>query len=448
MSETYAPQTPPTRSVVPLALLAVWALFTFAALAFVAGIGTNAPYADEWDFVPGLFNEEPLGPWLVRQHNEHRLPLPRLVWYGLFQITHDFRTGMYFQVVVLSAMALALMRFAARLRGAPHVADAFFPVSLLHIGHWENFVMGYQLCFALFAALATGLLAVALRIAPANRFRLGAVAAVLLALLALTHGSGIAVVPPVALWIASLARDEWRAGTKGRACVLLIAAVLPVAYLALCLATYAHPPDHPPRGTDPVAVARVTAEVLAMPFGVGLADVWWLAALAVVALGAATVALVWKARIEPASRASAFGLLAIAAGFFGLALAIGVGRAEWGPGGGLWSRYSVLMWPLLVAAFLAWVRAGRKWVPLGLLAGAALAFPGNVGTGIVNGSRVKNEYIAIEADIAAGLTPEQLTAADDPNRPFSRGAQKDREAAARRAIPLLVAARIGIFAGR
>lgn len=450
MSETYAPPPPPTSAaprIVPLALVALWALLTLAALAFVAGIGTNAPYADEWDFVPGLLNEEALGPWLWEQHNEHRLPLPRLVWYALFQVTHDFRTGMYLQVALLSALALALMRFAARVRGAPNWADAFFPVSLLHIGHWENLVMGYQLCFALFAALATGLVAVALCIAPANRFRLGAVASLLLLLLALTHGAGIAVVPPVALWIAWLGRAEWRAGAKGRAVALFVGAALPVAYLALCLATYAHPPLHPARSSDPVAVGRVTAEVLAMAFGIGLCEVWWLVALAVMLLGGATVALLWK-RIGTDSRESVFGLLAVAAGLFGLALAIGIGRGEWGPGGGVWSRYTVLVWPLLAAAFLAWARAGRKWVPLALLAGAALAFPGNVGTGIVNGTRVKNEYVAIEADVAAGLTPEQLTDKNDPRRPFPQGAQAGREKAAVRAIPLLRAARIGIFAGR
>ena len=42
---------------------------------------------------------------------------------------------------------LWLMRLAAQLRGRPHWADVFFPVSLLHLGHWENFLMGYQICF-------------------------------------------------------------------------------------------------------------------------------------------------------------------------------------------------------------------------------------------------------------------------------------------------------------
>ena len=60
---------------------------------------------------------EPLGPWLWAQHNEHRLPLPRLVYYGLFQITHDFRTGSLLQIGCCSATSLALMSLAAHLRG-------------------------------------------------------------------------------------------------------------------------------------------------------------------------------------------------------------------------------------------------------------------------------------------------------------------------------------------
>lgn len=451
MSQTYAPPPPATSAAgraVPLALAAVWALFTAAALAFVAGIGTNAPYADEWEFVPELLGLEPLGPWLWHQHNEHRLPLPRLVWYALFQLTHDFRTGMYAQVLVLSALAAALMRFAARLRGVAHWSDAFFPVSLLHIGHWENFVMGYQLCFALFAALASGLVAVALRATPATRFRSGALAAALLLALALTHGAGLVVVPPVALWVAWLARDEWARGTKRRALVLLLGALVPVGYFAVCLAAYEHPPLHPPRSSDPLAVGRVAAEVLGVPFGIGLSGIWWAVAPAVIVLGAATIALLWRGRNEPGAGASAVGLVAVAAGFGGLVLAIGIGRGEWGPGGGIWARYTVLVWPLLAAAFLVWVRAGRKWVPVALCAAAALAFPGNVGTGIRSGAQARGEYLSIAADLAAGLTPEQLVDARDPNRVFPRSLQAGHTAHAVRAVPLLRAAGIGLCAGR
>src|SRR4051812_30516818 len=183
MTQTYAPPPPATSATfgsLRRALLAAWALATLGAVAFVAVIGTNAPYADEWEFVPALVGEEPALPWLWQQHNEHRLPLPRAIYLALFTLTHDFRAGMLLQVAMLSALALYLMRLAEQLRGRPHWADAFFPVSLLHTGHWENFVMGYQLCFALFAVLATGLAVTALRTTRANAFRSGVIAGALL----------------------------------------------------------------------------------------------------------------------------------------------------------------------------------------------------------------------------------------------------------------------------
>src|SRR4051794_7533696 len=97
MSQTYTPPAPATSGAfAPLrrVLLAVWAAFTAGAVAFVATLGTNAPYADEWEFVPALVGEEPALPWLWQQHNEHRLPLPRAIFLALFTITHDFRAGM------------------------------------------------------------------------------------------------------------------------------------------------------------------------------------------------------------------------------------------------------------------------------------------------------------------------------------------------------------------
>ena len=65
-------------------------------------IGTNAPYADEWEFVPALVGAEPALPWLWQQHNEHRMVLPRAVYLLLFKLTHDFRAGMLVQVAMLS----------------------------------------------------------------------------------------------------------------------------------------------------------------------------------------------------------------------------------------------------------------------------------------------------------------------------------------------------------
>ncbi len=446
MTQTYTPTAPATSATfrsLRRALVAVWAVFAAGAVAFVAVIGTNAPYADEWEFVPALLGEEPALPWLWQQHNEHRLPLPRAVYLTLFALTHDFRAGMLLQVALLAALALYLMQVADRLRGKPHWADAFFPVSLLHVGHWENFIMGYQICFVLFAVLATGLAVVALRITRANAFRSGVTAGVLLMLLALTGGSGLVVVPPVAAWLVVVAASVWQSGEKGRAALLLLLAALPLAYLGVYAGGYERPPLHPVPSTDPRAVLRVAGEVLAMSFGIAMTPVWLAAFAGILALGGATVALLvprWK---EPGERLSVVGLIAVTAGVAGVALAIGVGRSGMGGDMGLWSRYSMLSWPLLAAAYLVWVKRGRKWVPVALCVFAALVFLGNTGTGMQNGAAVKSRYSAIEADAALGLSADQIVA-----RQFPGSHQAGQEQRAVHAIPMLRAARVGIFAGK
>src|SRR5262249_14024982 len=182
-------------------------------------------------FVPALTRHEPFGPWLWQQHNEHRLPLPRAIYFALFVLTRDFRAGMVLQVAMLSALAFWLMRLAAKLPGRPHWADGVLPVSLLHIGHWENFLMGYQLCFALFTVLVTAIGVVALRTTRETAFRSGATAGVLGVLLCLCGGFGLVVALPVSAWVAYLAVIVWRSGAKRHAWMLLGLNALPPAYL-------------------------------------------------------------------------------------------------------------------------------------------------------------------------------------------------------------------------
>ncbi len=446
MTQTYTPYPPATSTPagsVRRALLAVWLAFTLGALAFVGMIGTNAPYADEWEFVPALLGDEPFVPWLWQQHNEHRMPLPRAVVFAYFQLTHDFRAGMVLQVVLLSALAFGLMRLADKLRGKPHWADAFFPVSLLHIGHWENFVMGYQVCFVLFAVLATSLVVVALRITHANAFRSGVIAGVCLMLLALTGGSGLVVVPPVSAWIFFVALTVWRGGAKGRALVLLLLAVLPLAYLGVYFQNY-HKPEHHPEPNFGLPALSVAGEVLAVSLGMGLSLVWWVVCAGLLVVGTMTLALLVRRWKEPSERLSVAGLLAVAAGVTGVALAIGVGRGGFSQETpmGLWSRYSMLSWPLVAAAYLVWVRSGRKWMPIALCVAAALAFPGNTGTGMVNGAQVAGDYAGLATQAHAGLTAEQIVSGE----PFTKSHHSGQETRARRGIPLLRRDRIGIFA--
>src|SRR5688572_15035986 len=113
MSQEYRPAPDPTRLTphpdpppqggregVWRFLTLVWLVMTLAALGYVLAFGHNIPWGDEWEFVPALTGREPAGlPWLWAQHNEHRLPLPRAIYLGLFRLTGDFRAGMVLQVV-------------------------------------------------------------------------------------------------------------------------------------------------------------------------------------------------------------------------------------------------------------------------------------------------------------------------------------------------------------
>ncbi|MFM8275344.1 MAG: hypothetical protein ACKODX_23830, partial [Gemmata sp.] len=82
------------------------------------------------------------------------------------------------------------------------------------------------------------------------------------------------LVPAVAPWLALVALGLWRRGEKGRAAALLLLAALPVAYLAVYFQGYHRPAHHPPMSVNPVRVATVTGEVLAVSFGMGLSLVW------------------------------------------------------------------------------------------------------------------------------------------------------------------------------
>src|SRR5262245_52935526 len=75
---------------------AVWLAAFAAAVGFVARFARDCPIQDEWVLVGPLLGEEPLFPFLWQQHNEHRFPLPRLVWVGLFRLAGEsFRAGIF-----------------------------------------------------------------------------------------------------------------------------------------------------------------------------------------------------------------------------------------------------------------------------------------------------------------------------------------------------------------
>ena len=143
-----------------IAVLLLWLGMWAADLAYVARFGSNVPSWDDWDMVPTMTGVQPITlEWLWSQHNEHRIPVPRLVMLALFRIFgDDFRVKMYFNVLLMAALALGLMYLARRLRGRTTLVDAFFPLVLLNFSHSVSFLWVACVQFTVSTALAGGVL--------------------------------------------------------------------------------------------------------------------------------------------------------------------------------------------------------------------------------------------------------------------------------------------------
>ena len=114
----------------------VWGLWGFLALmqlGFVLAFCHNQPWNDEWEFVPVLTGNESSDGFFWKQHNEHRMPIPRTIYLETFKITHDYRTGSILQVLILAAISALSIVWSARVRGSLHWTDVFFPAILLHL---------------------------------------------------------------------------------------------------------------------------------------------------------------------------------------------------------------------------------------------------------------------------------------------------------------------------
>jgi hypothetical protein len=351
---------PPTDSsasqpprLAPRVVIAVWAVSTAAAFWFVGTDVSDVPWGDEFDIVPIVTGDRPFSlQWLWEPHNEHRIPLPRLIRYGVLVLTGtDFRAAPYLITAMLSGLGLATAVGAARVRGRFAITDAFFPLVWLHWGQVENIIWGFQIQFALSVLLTTIVLLVVL-----TRSRVLSLRPVVLAggctlLLPLCGTNGAVTAAPLAAWLGYVGASGW---VRGRARV--VAAVLSLASFALIAVYFMVLPRGKPLPEEVTLWNQAEAALacLSTTFGLALESNWPLGGYAMLSLLAATAAVAgragWRYRHE---RPRAFGLVAVVASAVLLAAAIGHGRAVAGADGGLQSRYSTLLIPALCAIYFA-----------------------------------------------------------------------------------------------
>ncbi|HZE97303.1 MAG TPA: glycosyltransferase [Planctomycetota bacterium] len=324
-------------------------LFVAVVLAVVAG-GTllfairNAPvlpyWPDEWMYVPEVTGARPAGlPWLFSFHNEHRIPLPKLIWLAVSRLSgFDERWGCALNVALMTVAAVLLCRALLRLRGRVLWSDGCVPLLLLHWGHQETMTWPFQVAFSLlllaFAVLVFIILGFRRRSPDASSPALG------FCLLALPF-IGAATFPFVVLlapWAIQMGlRDPDR---KRR-----LWSMLPAAATLLLLPLYfgyVRRPYFPP-SPDLASTLRVAVQTFAGSMGKAGYLNWplsgWIASIATLA---AAALLLRGARRIPGLLRPASGMLLMLAALVALALMVGQSRGGTNRYVGFTDRYVTL----------------------------------------------------------------------------------------------------------
>jgi hypothetical protein len=384
-----------------------WAVLAVALVGFVARFGLNSPVSDEWHFVPELTGERPAAAWVLAPHNEHRYPLSRALWLGLHRLTgFDFRAPMLLSVVLLAGTSLALLRAARQVRGRSHPADLLIPALLLHFGHWENWLTGYQLALTVpVAAVGLSLAAVLTTGEAPSRGRVfGVGAAAMIA--ALNGGAGVLLGVPLAVWAAL-------AAVRSRRWAGLVLPTLAIGYAAAAVLFGRSGSGLAASDSWADRFTTIT-ELFAVGVGVVGRETWPVSGLVMTAaILAATAGLGWVALRRPAEdRPAAVGLLAVLLGVGAVAAAIAVSRAGIMPHAGFSSRYALFPALGLVAAYLAAVRFARvprlrTVAPLGAVAALLVAL-GSVREGVAYAESYRFVDTVCRLQAQAGLPPERI----------------------------------------
>ncbi len=401
----------------PLLVMAVFVGLLIGSVRLAVHYADRVPYQDDLELVPYLTGDRPVTlRWLWELHNEHRIPLAKVVNYGLSRITRmDARWGALLNVTVLGVVTLGFLGGLRRWRGRLRYGDAFLPLLLLHWGHWENMVLPFQIQF-IASTCCTCLLIyqVAASAAQPSRRRILWFGIGLLGT-GLSGANGLPATVIMPVWLLWVAVRVWRdPATKDRWTAVLAAAlaILAYAYVVLYFVGYEKPGWHPP---TPSLWASLGTGLRTLTMGLGhrAAALWPVSLCFVVSVGLAASLVLWHAvRRRPEVRVRAVGLLLCLATLVALALVIGHGRAGLGLQNGFNFRYTTLMCPLLLTVYVAFqvlasAYAARVVRLLLYSVMLAICWP-NTSDGIQAMELRRAANLALVADARAGVRPSVL----------------------------------------
>jgi hypothetical protein len=236
-----------------------------------------------------------------------------------------------------------------------------------------------------------------------------------LVLLPLCGGSGIALLPPIVVWLAGYVACGWWSnrdpGPSARALGVTLL-MMTAAIVTWYLLGYVRPwsvPDAPSAS----AAWATTLQALSLVISPSRWGYWMMTGWAVLLLAVVTVLklgiIAWQ---SPPERPRALGLAAVTVALLGVAASVGISRSGLGQSAGLASRYITIMAPLLCILYVTWLIYGstpvRPAIHVGLLALVCAGIPAQLRLARDLGHWRCSVYVRIERSLEVGIPSSRL----------------------------------------
>jgi hypothetical protein len=403
------------RRMTTMLVASVWTAMLVVALDLVYRYGTRTlPQNDEvwalYDSGPGIRLH-----WLWNTWAEHRMPLAKLIWKGVLELTgYDFRFGNFLTVLALGAVAGAMVWTARKIRGRTILPDSFFPLAIMNLGQAQVFLWWWQVNHVLAPILVMFLLVALVLygndLTSTHILWIG----VALVALVLCGPGGLPYVAILAVWLF------WTGIKREYGAWVFLPSVIALLLLAFYFVNYTPyfpvnypssvPSWPPPAGLYGSAIASL--QILGIGLGVATksyAAVW---GFGVFLLGFITAALLIRRALKhPADRFRTLGLLWFLGAAAVLVFLIGRFRAGMGLDYIYQGHYLILVVPALCCMYFAWeIRGGipARCIQWGLVFVLAMLFPRNSRAAVQIGRDIRQRATAFERDVRKGVPASVL----------------------------------------